>query len=161
MLSVLTSCLELISCCINQTSLLHTGCTQMSFMLPGTHQGSKGSSVHKRKLFAVHFKKTTKNYILRRQLLKTDVWMKRNSNQTGVFMPLIQRIYSTKGQRYPNSVQKGQRRWMSLHLKTPKHLQTVYIQTEGLAHSSVEYGDDHFYGQRSMFGQQISLCTNA
>lgn len=89
-----------------------------AFMLPGNHQGNKGSSVHTTKLIS------GSQNVLPRQLPKTDVRLKWNSNETGVFMPLIQR--TALSQFSSERTKKGQ---MSLYLKTPKRLHTVYTQT--------------------------------
>lgn len=128
MFCVLTSHLELIPkplYCIQDV--------QISFMSPGNHQGNKGSSVHSNKLSLVdpklHFAQTAAEVM----------WLKWNSNKTGVFMPLIQRIYSTKDSSIPIQFRRD-KNGRCLYLKTPKCLHTVYTnksawKTEGLAQS--------------------------
>lgn len=123
MFPVLTSHLESISCVLTQTSLMNTGCSNESLCFQEIIKEINGSYVYTTKLVSVD-----KMYL--RQLQRTDVWMKWNSNKTDVFMPLKQRIY--KGQQDPSSVQRGQKGEMSLYLKTPKRLHTVYTNKIGL-----------------------------
>lgn len=78
-------------------------------------------------------------------------------------MLLIQKIY--KGQQYPKSVLKGQKRGRCLSILRLRSVYILYIQInlleklKGLAQSVLNMVVTT-YGQRCMFGQHISLLTN-
>lgn len=107
MFSVLISHLQ---CDTNQTSLT----------LPGDHQRKKGSSFIQQSSFQL----TT---LCPRQLLKTDVWWKWNSNQTGVFYaPHTKDIQRTAISRFSSEGTKKGRCLCFLRLQSNYIL---YIQT--------------------------------
>ena len=70
----------------------------------------------------------TLNCILPRRLLKTDVWLKWNSNETGVFMPLIKRIYSTKDSSIPIQFRRD-KNGRCLCILRLQSIYILYIQT--------------------------------
>lgn len=124
-------------------SLLHTECTGEPSCLQEIITRHKGSSVRTTHTTSADMKLKS----CPRQLLKTDVWLMK---QTGFFLSAP---YTTQDSGTPLQLRRDTREKGSRRLKILR-LQSDYIYTNksawknwGVGTVSVTYGGDHFYGQ--------------